>query len=300
MSRTVPRCLGRFTRLGWAVISCLAAVTGLVAAEALRRSRKPSPAPGRRFTASSAPPCHGAVGEGTPDNCPRPLAGDRSLGQLAAFIAKSMPEDKPGTCVGEDAKNVAAHIYDSFYSSTARARNKPARVELSRLTVNQYANIAADLVGGGHYAVVGDRPPRDDPPGLKTSYGGRRRKKDSTKKDTAKKDTVKKDSPVEQIDPQIDFGFRGEDQLKDRVAADEYQIHWSGACWPRRQASMSSIWKPATAPAVVERPRPPLIDAWVRSGNRTEHCELIRLLGGRKYPLRVDFSKGKKEAGGSP
>ena len=40
----------------------------------------------------------------------------------------------------------------------------------------------------------------------------------------------------------------------------------------------------------------PLIDAWVRSGTKTEHRESIRLLGGRKYPLHVDFSKGHKES----
>ena len=44
-------------------------------------------------------------------------------------------------------KSVADYIYDAFYSSAARARNQPARVELSRLTVNQYANVVADLVG---------------------------------------------------------------------------------------------------------------------------------------------------------
>ncbi len=74
--------------------------------------------------------CHGAAGQGTVDNYPHPLAGDKSSEQLSAFIAKSMPEDDPGTCIGEDAKNVAAYIFDSFYSPAAQARNKPPRVEL--------------------------------------------------------------------------------------------------------------------------------------------------------------------------
>src|SRR5579871_7009250 len=60
--------------------------------------------------------CHGASGEGTKDNYPRPLAGNRSVAQLARVIAKTMPEDDPGKCVGADADKVAAYIYEAFYS----------------------------------------------------------------------------------------------------------------------------------------------------------------------------------------
>ena len=40
----------------------------------------------------------------------------------------------------------------------------------------------------------------------------------------------------------------------------------------------------------------PLVDAWVRSGTKLDHRESIRLLGGRRYPIRIDFSKGKNES----
>ena len=90
--------------------------------------------------------CHGANGEGTKEDYPHPLAGNRSVAQLTALIAKSMPKDEPGTCTGADAAKVATYIYDSFYSKEARDRNKPPRVELSRLTVRQYRNAVADLV----------------------------------------------------------------------------------------------------------------------------------------------------------
>src|SRR5262249_52754087 len=69
--------------------------------------------------------CHGASGEGNQDHYPHPLTGKRSQGQLARYIAKSMPEDKPGTCTGTDAEKVATFIYDAFYSPAAQARNKP-------------------------------------------------------------------------------------------------------------------------------------------------------------------------------
>src|SRR5260370_24202250 len=39
----------------------------------------------------------------------------------------------------------------------------------------------------------------------------------------------------------------------------------------------------------------PLIDAWVRSGaGTTEQRGTIRLLGGRAYPLRLEFFKSKE------
>ena len=38
----------------------------------------------------------------------------------------------------------------------------------------------------------------------------------------------------------------------------------------------------------------PLIDAWVKSGNDTEYRGSIFLLGGRLYPLRLEFSKAKQ------
>ena len=91
--------------------------------------------------------CHGAKGEGTIESYPHPLVGERSIGELTEYISKTMPEDKPGTIVGEESRRVSQFIHDTFYSPTAQARNKPVRVELSRLTVRQYRNAVADLIG---------------------------------------------------------------------------------------------------------------------------------------------------------
>ena len=93
--------------------------------------------------------CHGASGEGTDEHYPRPLIGERPVASLARLIAKTMPEDAPGECVGKDAERVAAYIYDTFYSKDAQARNKfrLPRIELSRLTVRQYRNAVTDLIG---------------------------------------------------------------------------------------------------------------------------------------------------------
>src|SRR5215471_2642192 len=69
--------------------------------------------------------CHGPAGEGTKKHADR-LIGDKSLAELAKYIEKSMPEDEPGKCSGEDAQQVAAYIYDAFYSPIAQARLRPA------------------------------------------------------------------------------------------------------------------------------------------------------------------------------
>jgi hypothetical protein len=91
--------------------------------------------------------CHGAMGEGDNEHYPQPLAGDRSVSELARYIDKSMPENEPEKCDAEESRRVAAYIYDAFYSPIAQARIKPPRIELARLTVRQYRQSLADLVG---------------------------------------------------------------------------------------------------------------------------------------------------------
>ncbi len=88
--------------------------------------------------------CHGPQGGGTAE-APEPLAGDLSVNQLAAVIAETMPEDDPTLVAGDDALAVAAHIHATFYSAVARDRNRPARVDLARLTVRQHRAVLADV-----------------------------------------------------------------------------------------------------------------------------------------------------------
>src|SRR5262245_7403405 len=91
--------------------------------------------------------CHGRNGEGVKGKYDGPLQGDWSIERLTRVIDRTMPDGAPEKCVGEDSAAVARYIHDAFYSREARARNHPARVELSRLTNRQYLNCVADLVG---------------------------------------------------------------------------------------------------------------------------------------------------------
>src|SRR5260221_575701 len=132
--------------------------------------------------------CHGAGGEGSKDH-PEALVGDRPLEKLAQYVAKTMPEDKPGTCTGDEAKKVSEYIYNAFYSRAAQARNKPPRIELARLTVGQYRNAVADLI-----ASFKEQPKVDPRQGIHTEFFNTKRPKDDK-------------SVVDRIDPVVTTVF---------------------------------------------------------------------------------------------
>jgi hypothetical protein len=255
-------------------------VAAALAADSSKKIDKPRT--GQEIYRQQCAACHGATGQGTADSFPRPLAGDKSLNQLIAFIAKSMPEDDPGSCVGADAKNVASYVFDSFYSSAARARNKPLRVELARVTANQYVNLVADLVGNVHGG-----PASDAPRGLRAFYTARHRKADQVKDDPA----------VSQVDTSIDFDFGSKGPLDGKIATEEYQIHWRGALFAPESGDYDfDLDTTGGGRLFLNNEHRPLIDAWVQSGGKSEHRATIHLLGGRTYPMHVDYVKGKKEA----
>jgi hypothetical protein len=221
--------------------------------------------------------CHGAAGEGTPDQSV-PLIGDKSVFELTAVIEKTMPEDAPGTCVGEEAKAVASFIYDGFYSPTAQARIKPARIELSRLTVRQYQNSVTDLLAsfrGGATNLNNER-------GLKAEYyKGRNFRRDNR--------------VLERVDANVDFNFGESSPEPEKIEANEFSIRWEGSLIASETADYEFIVRTEHATRLwLNNNRDPLIDAWVKSGNDTEYRGSIRLQGGRAYPLKLEFSKSKQ------
>ena len=251
--------------------------------------------------------CHGASGEGTEDHYPRPLVGERPIASLARLIAKTMPEDAPGECVGEDAEKVAAFIYERFYSKDAQARNKfrLPRIELSRLTVRQYRNSVADLIGSFR------NPGRwDDQRGLKAEYSGRgRRRREGGGGETS----------LKRVDPEIQFQFGTsspipeQDALKEVAArwqrapllwvplrsfrpfSQEFRINWQGSVLAPETGEYEFLIRTENAVKLsVNDMARPLIDALVKSGSDTEFRGSIYLLGGRAYPVRLEFSRSKE------
>ncbi|WP_437204289.1 DUF1592 domain-containing protein [Planctomicrobium sp. SH664] len=249
--------------------------------------------PGAKLYAEHCSRCHGADGNGTTDY-PRPLRGDRSLGELKTLIEKTMPEDDPGACVGPDAEQVASFIHGAFYSVLAQERNRPATVELSRLTVRQHQQAVADLLAifrgtndaGQEHGLTG------------TYYKSRRRAKD--------------DLVYTRVDPVIDFDFGTEkpagfpppedlsliqdkEKLKEAKKPENilgYSVTWEGAVLaPTTGDYEFHVECPTSVRLWVNDFGNPLIDVSVKSGDGQVYQEKIRLLGGRTYPLKLTFTR---------
>jgi hypothetical protein len=220
--------------------------------------------------------CHGVKGEGS-DEYERPLMGDRSVAQLARLIAKSMPKDADKKCSGEEAQKVAIYIYEAFYSNTAQARNKPPRIELSRLTVRQYRQVAMDLIRTFRSVTRWDQQR-----GVKGEYFKSRRFRGS-------------DRVLDRVDPMVHFDFGDASPEPMKIEPDQFSIRWTGSLLAPETGEYEFIVRTDHAARLwINGGKRPLIDAWVKSGQDTEHRGSIFLLGGRVYPLRLEFSKAKQ------
>jgi hypothetical protein len=220
--------------------------------------------------------CHGAKGEGQ-EGYTRPLVGDKSVAQLSQVIAKTMPDDDPGTCVGPDADKVAAYVHDAFYSKTARERNRPARIELARLTVRQYRNAAADLVGS--FRSTGKW---DDKRGLRGEYfAGRGFRNDQR--------------ALDRLDPEVRFDFGTDSPVPGKIEPHQFLGRWTGSVLAPETGEYEFVVRTEHAARLwINDTNRPLIDAWVKSGNDTEYRGTIVLVAGRVYPLRLEYSKAKQ------
>ena len=250
------------------------------AGEAAPRLAGQEPLTGEQIYRRHCIHCHGEAGRGTKDNYPRALVGDKTPTQLSKLIDETMPEDDPELCVGEDAAKVAQYIHDAFYSRLAQERNRPARVELSRLTVNQYRNTIADLIGSFRWE--GDW---DQKVGLKAEYYKSRRFRNGER-------------TIERVDPVVRFEFKEGSPDPGKIEPKEYAIRWQGSVLAPDTGEYEFIVRtPNGAKLWVNDSNKPLIDASVQSGDQTSYSAAIHLLGGRKYRLRLEFFKTREKVG---
>jgi cytochrome c553 len=228
--------------------------------------------------------CHGAAGEGA-KKYPQPLIGDKSPSQLAALIARTMPDDDPESCAGQDARNVAAYVYNSFYSPDAQARANPPRVSLSRLTVRQYRNSVADVIGSFRQVM---KP--DGRHGLRGEYFN-------------SKNTQNNKRVIDRLDPEVRFDFDtvgpdvGPDIEPDesRFNPNQFCIQWEGSVFAPETGTYEFVVRTEMALRLwVNDPKKSLIDALVKSGSDREFRGSIFLIAGRSYPLRLEVVKGRE------
>jgi len=256
---------------------------------------------GAKIYSESCAECHGKNGEGVHGKYDDPLAGARSVQALTRLISKTMPEGKEGSCVGPDAEAVAAYIHSTFYSAEARARLHPVRESLSRLTVAQYQNSIADLVG--RFRPGFDRPPGTER-GVRGIYSGfaiLTPEEEEAAKEALKKKEKKdrKQEKLDRVDPQVSFHFGAESPVPEKMIASEFTVRWNGSLIAPETGTYEFVVKSENGIRlwvndVEERP---LIDSWVTpSVEVREEKKSIYLLGGRTYRFAVAFFKFKDKS----
>ena len=220
--------------------------------------------------------CHGRHGEGVKGKYEDALQGNRSLEKLSRYIERAMPDDDPGKCSTPEAVAVADYIYKSFYSREARARNHPARVELVRLTNRQYLNTVADLFQ--HFTGYEPFIPTDH--GLSGTY-------------YAAKFLMADKRVTNRLDRTVDFDFgTGVPDQEHYKATNEFSIEWLGCLLPEETGDYEFMVRTQNAMRLWvnnDHEENPSIDAWVSSGQLAEHRVRMRLIGGRAYPLRLQY-----------
>ncbi len=232
---------------------------------------------GAELYASKCASCHGVKGEGT-KKYKRSLEGDRSVLQLSKYVQETMPEDAPGSLSAAESEKVSAYLHGAFYSPVARDRNRPARVELARLTVPQYRNAVADLVQSFRGSSTwGDRR------GLTGEYFKGR-------------NHDRKERVIERLDPEVKFDFGKEAPEKDKFPdPHQFAIAWTGSLLPEETGFHDFVVRTEHAMRLwVNDTRTPLIDATVKSGQQTEYTASVFLVAGRAYPIKLHFSKAKQ------
>lgn len=242
-----------------------------VSAGAVQATKAKAPLTGEAAFAKNCASCHGAKGVGGP-GFSKPLVGNRSVVELGKFIAASMPPGKK-TALPE-AQRIATYMHGAFYSPLAQERNRPARVELARLTVRQFKNAVADLMNGTSPVI-----PDGAEHGLRGQYFKSR-------------DLDEKNRVVDRVDSAVKFDFGTQGPVPDKFDPHTFSAVWTGSVVAPDTGPYEFIVRTDQATKLfVNGWETPLIDAWVKSGKDNEFHGTIDLLAGRAYPIRLEFSK---------
>ncbi|MEY2878073.1 MAG: hypothetical protein RLZZ15_453, partial [Verrucomicrobiota bacterium] len=252
--------------------------------------------------------CHGARGEGVADKYKEALAGDWPQPKLARYIAKNMPDDHPGTLSAAEAEAVAGFVFDSFYSPAAQAKLNPARIEIAHLTNRQYAVTVADLLAQfapaspatANQPATGATSASENSPGLAATYFNvaQRGRFDPAK--LAHRGT----------DAMVDFVFPENGELRARLTLPPldrpptpnsrepagFSAQWRGAViadetgdheFIIRTPNSVRVW--INAESDQRAGTEPTLDINVSTPKDPDHRITLRLLGGRAYPIAIDW-----------
>ncbi len=232
--------------------------------------------PGRRSTASKCASCHGAAGEGSKEYA-KPLVGEKSIGQLARLVEKTMPEDDPGRA---SARKPGA----CRRTSTSRSTRGPRRSGTARLASSCRADGAA-------ISQHGRRPGRVVSPaghlvGRDRAEGQYYKSRQIGRKDDLVFEPGRSRGPVR-------FRGRGSSAREVRPGAVLDRLERVGL---RRRHRGLRVHRPDRSgdPAVRQRPEATVDRRFGRLGRPVRAAGSLFLIGGRAYPISLEFSKAKQ------
>lgn len=238
--------------------------------------------------------CHGQKGQGVEGKYKDALFGDLALPKLTRYIAKNMPDDTPETLSTAEAEAVASFVYQSFYSRAAQARNHPARIEVAHLTNRQYTVTVADLLrqmSATPDALVAEGR------GLSAVYYSvaLRGRFDAAK-------IVHKG-----VDAELDFTFDESSPARARAASAEISMQWRGSVTPEETGDYEFVVRTPNSIRVWINPENPgfnaadaTLDVNVSNPEFPDHRATVRLIGGRSYPIGIDYWALPGKAGATP
>lgn len=252
-------------------------------------------AQGERIYREQCVSCHGAAAQGVEGKYATALRGDWSLARLTRYIAQNMPEDSPEALTAAEADAVSAYLFAAFYSPAAQARLHPARIELQHLTNQQYAVVVADLMAGLEGTVAAPAAAADGAAGLSAvAYTSAQRGRFDAGKVAARG-----------VDARIDFSFAPDSPVRGRVGSADFSLQWRGSILAEetglyeftvRTPNTLRFWINAD-PAV---PGEANLDVNVSNPTHPDHRVTVRLLGGRWYPIGIDYWALPEKAGAPP
>jgi hypothetical protein len=251
---------------------------------------------GKQIYAARCASCHGAAGEGKTDSFADPLQGDLALSELTNLIVETMPEEDPDLCVGDEAKQVAEFVFENFYSAKAQARLNNARIELTHLTVRQYRESVADLIGTfkNQIWIPEER-------GLEANYFAARKWTEDKRLAKQVDATVDYGDSVPYFEPSGEYKNikKDKDPKKDvNLMNQGFSAFWTGGVIAPETGNYEIIVESKNGfELFVNDMENALLDRRVRSDDVVEHKANLFLLGGRPYGLKLEmFSYPKPPA----
>lgn len=235
----------------------------------------PKPHPGQGVYVKHCAECHGERGQGVEDEYSKPLIGDWPLEKIIRYVDKTMPDYEPELVKGKEAEEVSKFIFESFYQKPELFK-KDSKVQLARLTNRQFRQSLSDLFA----QIEGQAQLINPKSGLSAKYYN------------SEGMNKKKKQHSERLDPIIKFDF-GEKAPFEGMNPKKFSVFWDGSIMPRESGLYTFYVKSPNGflLRINQKEGLPTIDGKVTDGIMREVSADVFLLGGRPYPLKLEYYK---------